>query len=242
MINNTKQSGRKTSHRAAGLFLFVSVFTATSAAADDKQDIEDLEDFYQQVFGNEVAAKHANKKHKKLTTKQAIDAGKDPDLVAFYEEAFGKGEADQVIGKAETIASPPKVKEIKITNPPSISNSVKVAIAPKIKNTPAKLQDLIDEMSSSKVVAINNTKKQRAKNKSNRQGSQAQKHKLQLPNQTVGTQPEVINTALSKKQAAETKRNNKSFEDKDPELVAFYEMVFGTTDKNEEQPNSILLK
>ena len=242
MINNTKQSGRKTSHRAAGLFLFVSVFTATSAAADDKQDIEDLEAFYQQVFGDEIAAKYVDKKPNKINTKQAIDLGKDPDLVAFYEQVFGKNGIEQVKRKAEKLVSPPKVKEIKITNPPSISNSVKVAIAPQIKNTPAKLQDLIDEMNSNKVVAFKNKKNQRTNKKSIRQGSQAQKHKLQRPNQNVGTQSQVINTAPSKKQAAETNGNNKSFGDKDPELVAFYEMVFGATEKNKEQPKTILLK
>ncbi len=65
LASKKREAKNKTSHKVAGLFLFVSVFTVSNAHADSKQDIAELEAFYEQVFGAEKKSEVLAKKVKK---------------------------------------------------------------------------------------------------------------------------------------------------------------------------------
>ena len=101
----------KISHKVVGLFVFASIFTVNSALADSKQDIADLEEFYQQVFGKEINKAPEQLKNKKPLPEVVIN--QDADLVAFYERDFGDNTITGARSKFATVKSTNQIKSVK---------------------------------------------------------------------------------------------------------------------------------
>ncbi len=135
--SNTEGGKKKTSHKVAGLFLFVSVFTVTNAHADSKQDIAELEAFYEQVFGTD-------KQPVKHKTNQPLNR-KNPELVAFYNDIFGK---DNTHNKLKTKTRPQFTAKLAVSNKTQ-EPLTKVKAGSVEPSKEAKLQGLIDDVRKS---------------------------------------------------------------------------------------------
>lgn len=89
----------KVGYKAAGIFLFVSVFAVNSAQADSKQDIADLEAFYWQVFPNKKKAAQ-NTQHK--TAKHFSKKTNSPKNSIPSPRAYSPPNKKEVVKKAST--------------------------------------------------------------------------------------------------------------------------------------------
>ncbi len=181
----TKGVKEKTSYyKGTGLFLFISVFTVTNVQADNKQDIAEVEAFYEQVFGKDT--QHTKQTLKKLTTQ------KDPELIAFYNQIFG---SSNQYNKAKSSVEKKSSSKTKVE---VYEKRQEYLPTPKVKkeilSKEGELQSLIDD--------------------------------IRKP---------TFRPLLSKEVPAKVK---KGFIKKDPELVAFYNLVFGYQNNIKKKPVS----
>ncbi len=201
---NRNSKVEKTCRIAAGLFLFLSIFVATTNAhASNTQDEFELEAFYNQVFGKKIQDAPVKSKQNKNLTK------KDSELEAFYGREFGSGQTSTNQKRTPTKKVTPRSKRsnktklnqtTKATHRP-LTKSTPKAIAVKRKNPPAaeKLQRLITDSSN----------------------------KGRVGNQTKAVSLSKNSQRKDENSASNTGVEKQAIADKDPELVAFYHQVFG---------------
>jgi hypothetical protein len=211
--NKIKSINVKTSHKVAGLFLFVSVFTVTSAQANNKQDVAELEAFYKQIFVNKKKAVTKKPKNKN------IPITKDPELVAFYNQVFTSKQ------KSASRSVPPRLKSTKkarrkrdsgATLRPLTKATPKVLTVKRKKtSTSSKLQGLINELSNTGGSAANKKSVERPK----------KEHPTIIKAALTSVQNEA--TGAPQKVAKKKYAKSDTLSNKDPELVAFYDQVFG---------------
>lgn len=271
--SNINEATIKTNHKVAGLFLFVSVFATTNAQADSKQDIADLEAFYEQVFGkdkktvskapkttpkknkpkpsnkhripskqsnNSLLAKNLSKEAElqhlindvrkptfrplvnKVTarpTKQRLRE-KDPELVAFYEQVFGKAGEDSnkvmetatnINRVATTKKTVPKIKKevLKADNKKAFKRVDSVIPDPPM-DTAASLQKLIDQEKNSSYTRY-------IKNKN------TSKNETRLEN--GAERPSIYSQSVSQEKPSNIKEQTQS--NKSTDLAALFAKAFG---------------
>jgi len=222
MTIDNKQLNCNAIHRTAGLILFASFFGTVSVQAENQLSEGDLQLVYKQLFGNnKQVAKIKNKKKSQSISKPFVSNlvkkalfTKNPvsietialnEITNEYNQALKV--ASKIPAKQFNIDKPTTIKDFASTIPTTIDEKAQVAVT-RLKGKDPELVAFYEQVFGG------------TKDRLSEQGSASVTKEAELQNIINELNQQIA--SYDKGQKTQTGSHRK-----DPELVAFYEQVFG---------------